>query len=140
MSSAGQCFPGLRVRIRRVYTCRMTRDFDRKLLGRVYGREFHVDVVEPDALPAEREETAEIGGHRDGCRIGFDLGTSDYKVAAVIDGEAVFSEETPWDPKAEADPAYHLGHIRAALERAAAHLPRGALQDPFEKCGLEWAP
>ncbi len=111
-------------RIRVAYAPGGARDFDRELLGRVYGRDFRVQLVEPDALPAEHEETAAIGGHVDGCRIGFDLGASDYKVAAVIDGEVVFHEETPWDPKVEADPAYHLGHIRAALERAAAHLPR----------------
>ena len=110
--------------IRAAYAPGGARDFDRDVLGRVYGRDFRVVLVEPDALPAEREETVAIGGHLDGCRIGFDLGASDYKVAAVIDGEPVFSEETPWDPKAEADPAYHLGHVRAALERAAAHLPR----------------
>ena len=111
-------------RIRAAYAPGGARDFDRDVLGRVYGHDFRVVPVEPDALPTEREESAEIGGHLDGCRIGFDLGASDYKVAAVIDGEAVFSEETPWDPMGQADPAYHLGHIREALEGAATHLPR----------------
>ena len=64
------------------------------------------------------------GGHLKGCRIGFDLGASDYKVSAVIDGEPVFTEETPWDPKNQANPEYHYHHISAALHHAAAHLPR----------------
>ncbi len=64
------------------------------------------------------------GGHLDGCRIGFDLGASDYKVAAVIEGEAVYSEEIPWTPGAEADPEYHYRHIQDGLKKAAAHLPR----------------
>ena len=64
------------------------------------------------------------GGHLKGCRIGFDLGASDYKVSAVIDGEAVFTEETPWDPKNQTNPEYHYHHISAALHRAAAHMPR----------------
>jgi predicted NBD/HSP70 family sugar kinase len=64
------------------------------------------------------------GGHLKGCRIGFDLGASDYKVSAVIDGEAVFTEETPWDPKNQTNPEYHYHHLSAALHRAAAHLPR----------------
>ena len=42
--------------------------------------------------------TKPLGRHLEGCRIGFDLGGSDRKVAAVIDGEVVFSEETVWDP------------------------------------------
>ena len=37
-------------------------------------------------LPAERSETRPLGRHLDGCRIGFDLGGSDRKVAAVVDG------------------------------------------------------
>lgn len=64
------------------------------------------------------------GGHLQGCRIGFDLGASDYKVSAVVDGEAIFTEETPWDPKTQSNPEYHYHHISAALHRAAAHLPR----------------
>ena len=59
-----------------------------------------------------------------GCRIGFDLGASDYKVSAVVNGEAVFTEESPWDPKNQPNPEYHYHHISAALHRAAAHLPR----------------
>jgi predicted NBD/HSP70 family sugar kinase len=59
-----------------------------------------------------------------GCRIGFDLGGSDRKVAALIDGEVVFSEETPWDPYFQQDPAYHEEGIRDSLRRAAARLPR----------------
>lgn len=30
----------------------------------------------------------------------------------------------PWDPTVEADPSYHLDHIRAGLRQAASHLPR----------------
>ncbi|MCU0752993.1 MAG: ROK family protein [Akkermansiaceae bacterium] len=47
-----------------------------------------------------------------------------FKVSAVIDGEAVFTEETPWDPRNQSNPAYHYHHVSAALHRAAAHMPR----------------
>ena len=53
-----------------------------------------------EGFPVSRESTAPIGRHLDGCRIGFDLGASDRKVAAVIDGRVVFSEEVRWDPVA----------------------------------------
>ena len=66
----------------------------------------------------------ELGRNLDGCRIGFDLGGSDRKAAALIDGEVVFSEEIPWDPYFQSDPHYHLEGIRDSLQRAAAHLPR----------------
>ena len=59
-----------------------------------------------------------------GCRIGFDLGGSDRKCAALIDGEVVFSEEIEWDPYFQNDPDYHLEGIRDSLHRAASALPR----------------
>jgi predicted NBD/HSP70 family sugar kinase len=65
-----------------------------------------------------------IGGNWKGCRIGFDLGGSDRKCAAVIDGRTVFSEETAWAPVREADWRYHWNGIEESLQRAAAHLPR----------------
>jgi len=52
------------------------------------------------------------------------LGATDRKVAAVVDGEAVFTEEVVWDPRNAADPAYHYNEIMAGLKSAASHLPR----------------
>jgi predicted NBD/HSP70 family sugar kinase len=89
-----------------------------------YDRKFKVVSTTEERVPAAKEMKVAAGGHMKGCRIGFDLGASDYKVSAVIDGEAVFTEETPWDPKNQANPAYHYHHISAALHRAAAHMPR----------------
>jgi predicted NBD/HSP70 family sugar kinase len=65
-----------------------------------------------------------MGGHLEGCRIGFDAGGSDRKVSAVIDGETVFSEEVVWLPKVNPDPDYHYNGIVSALKSAAAHMPR----------------
>ena len=83
-----------------------------------------LEVVHTKDLPAERQSTTPLGRHLEGCRIGFDLGGSDRKVAAVIDGEVVFSEETVWDPYFQADPSYHYEGIMDSLKKAAAHLPR----------------
>jgi predicted NBD/HSP70 family sugar kinase len=77
-----------------------------------------------DDLPPAREPSIPLGRHLDGCRIGFDLGGSDRKAAALIDGNVVFSEEIRWDPYFQKDPAYHMDGIRDSLRRAAAHLPR----------------
>lgn len=100
------------------------REFDAQLMGRVYDREFQVNVCPPDSLPEEREEAETIGGFLDGCRIGFDLGASDFKLAAVQDGQVKFSTEIPWHPVTEKDPGYHLKCLEDGLKRAAAHLPR----------------
>ena len=81
-------------------------------------------MVAAHELPPERSTTTELGGHLDGCRIGFDLGGSDRKVAAIIDGRVVWSEETEWDPYYQPDPQYHWDGIMDSLRRAAEHLPR----------------
>jgi hypothetical protein len=92
---------------------------------KAYRQTFEIVVVETvGELPAANESVMSLGGHLDGCRIGFDLGGSDRKCAAVIDGEVVFSEEVEWDPYFQSDPQYHLDGIQHSLERAAEHLPR----------------
>ncbi|GAB4245411.1 MAG: hypothetical protein Kow00109_21420 [Acidobacteriota bacterium] len=101
------------------------RAFDADLMGRrVYGRPFRVVEVALDEMPEAREIRQRLGGHLDGCRIGFDLGGSDRKCAAVIDGEVVHSEEVVWDPYFQKDPRWHYREINDSLKRAAAHLPR----------------
>jgi len=92
--------------------------------GKIFGENISVQAVEASDLPEETSATIELGRHLDGCRIGFDLGGSDRKCAAVIDGEVVFSEEVEWDPYFQSDPQYHIDGIHDSLQRAAAHLPR----------------
>ena len=65
-----------------------------------------------------------LGGYWDGCRVGFDLGASDRKCAAVKDGEVLFTEEVAWDPGSWSDPSRHLTEIKDSVARAARHLPR----------------
>jgi predicted NBD/HSP70 family sugar kinase len=110
--------------IRQTYSSRGARKFDAEMMTLAYGKNFQVVVTTAGKVPAEKESQKAVGGHLKGCRIGFDLGASDYKVSAVKDGEAIFTEEMPWDPRTQANPAYHYHHIASALHRAAAHLPR----------------
>lgn len=97
-------------------------EFDFHFMSQVYERPF--EVVYTDMLPEEKDAPQAIGGHLEGCRIGFDAGGSDRKVSAVIDGVSVYDEEVVWFPKTTADPQYHYDGIVAALKSAAAHLPR----------------
>lgn len=112
--------------LRRHYTETATGKFDSEIIGqRIYDRPIEVVHAPTFAdLPAPRAVTAPLGRHWDGCRIGFDLGGSDRKVAAVIDGRCVFSEETVWDPYFQPDPQYHFDGVMDSLRKAAAHLPR----------------
>lgn len=106
------------------YTAGGARAFDADLMGRVYDQPFCVDIVSLDAMPDTQETSSSVGGHLDGCRIGFDLGASDYKLAAVIDGEAVFSTEIRWDPVVQSDPQYHYSRIAEGFKLAASKMPR----------------
>ena len=106
----------------RAYSSGGEQHFDRDYMSDVFEQPF--EVVYVDRIPAAKDEPKAIGGHTEGCRIGFDAGGSDRKVSAVIDGEAVYSEEVVWFPKTNSDPDYHYDGIVSALRSAAAHMPR----------------
>jgi len=111
--------------LRTVYSPAGARAFDYQFMGeRVYGHPMEIAHAAFDACPEERETAAPLGRHLDGFRIGFDLGASDRKCAAVEEGQVVFSEEVPWNPSAQTDPQYHFDGIHDSLARAAARLPR----------------
>lgn len=115
----------LTTKLAEAYSATGSRKFDRDILGvRVFGEPVTVSAVEESDLSDERSSVASPGKNLDGCRIGFDLGGSDRKCAAVIDGEVVFSEEIEWDPYFQSDPDYHYQGILESLKSAASHLPR----------------
>jgi predicted NBD/HSP70 family sugar kinase len=117
--------PEVAAALGRIYSQTGARSFDWDFIGRkIFGAAITVAAVEPSALPPANEGTMTLGRNLDGCRIGFDLGGSDRKCAAVIDGKVVFSEEIVWDPYFQSDPNYHIEGIHDSLLRAAAHLPR----------------
>jgi len=117
--------PEIAAHLAAVYSPTGARAFDYAFMGeKVYGRPFTIGAAQAADLPYERDTGLPVGRHLTGCRIGFDIGGSDRKAAAVIDGKVVFSEETPWDPYFQRDPAYHIEGIHESLCRAAAHLPR----------------
>ncbi len=115
--------PEIARQIRAIYSPGGQRAFDHDFMGRkVYGRPMEVEACEE--VPEPREMSIPLGRNLDGCRIGFDLGGSDRKCAALLDGKVVFSEEIRWDPYFQSDPQYHYDGIRETLRRAAEHLPR----------------
>ena len=98
---------------------------DAEMMARVYEAPFEIIECKTEAeVPTTTEKSIQLGGHLDGCRIGFDAGGSDRKVSAVVDGETVYSEEVVWHPKTTADWHYHYDGILAAMKSAAAKMPR----------------
>ena len=98
--------------------------FDVQFMSDVFGKTLEIIVCDEHNFPAENDSSIHIGGHLDGCRIGLDVGGSDRKVSAVINGETVYSEEITWHPKTASDPEYHYNEIVKALKTAASKMPR----------------
>ena len=111
--------------LQKSYTPGSEHSFDHHFMGEeVYQKPFTIQYCQPEDVPAAKESHQSLGRHLDGCRIGFDLGASDVKVSAVIDGEAVFTHEMEWDPRNQTDPYYHYEKIMGMLKLAAEKLPR----------------
>ena len=100
------------------------RAFDVGFMQDVFEVPFEIVICDWAHLPKPNEKPIRVGGHTNGCRIGFDAGGSDRKVSAVIDGEPVYSEEVVWHPKTSEDPQYQYDGIVAAFKTAASKLPR----------------
>lgn len=111
--------------IAKKYTLQGVHKFDCQFMQSVYQRPVVVEVFDdPAKLPRANERALKIDQKMDGCRIGFDLGASDFKISAVKDGEVTFSQEFPWDPRNNSDPEYHYNKLNDGLKTAAKTLPR----------------
>jgi predicted NBD/HSP70 family sugar kinase len=121
---SGQTAAHLSAKLQADYAPSGRRAFDADFFRKVFEAPLSFRSVAAAELPAASASHLPLGRHLDGCRIGFDLGGSDRKCAALIDGKVVFSEEVKWDPYFQSDPDYHLDGIRHSLELAARHLPR----------------
>jgi len=111
--------------IKSVYSNDGKRHFDYHFMGdQVYEKPFSVEIRNPLEIPPTNEGGESIGGHLEGNRIGFDLGASDRKVSAVVDGKVIFSEEKIWNPSIQSDPEYHFNEIFESIKMAASKLAR----------------
>ena len=111
-------------RLAQAYTPQGARAFDVQFMQDVYEKTVEVVDCALEDCPKANESSLPIGGHMEGCRIGFDAGGSDRKVSAVVDGVPVYSEEVVWHPKTQSDPQYHFDGIVAAFKTAASKMPR----------------
>ena len=111
-------------RLQKAYTPEGERAFDYDFFQKLYEQELQIIDLPLEECPESNEAPKPIGGHLDGCRIGFDAGGSDRKVSAVIDGEVVYSEEVVWHPKKNPDPNYQYEGILDSFRTAASKMPR----------------
>lgn len=110
--------------LQNVYAPGGARQFDAHFMAQVHEHPFTVVITDPDRIPNPKESSQPLGRHLDGCRVGFDLGASDRKASAVINGEAIYSEEVVWDPRNQSDPNYHYQGVLDSIRRAASKMPR----------------
>ncbi len=112
-------------RMQKEYAKDGVRHKDAEMMAKVFEAPFRIIECKSESeVPETTRATIGLGGHLDGCRIGFDAGGSDRKVSAVIDGEVVYSEEVVWHPKTTADWRYHYDGILSAMKTAASKMPR----------------
>ena len=117
--------PHIVAKLKETYSANGKRAFDYDFIGRAcFCETFQIETADFDALKTAFNQPSQNSNPLTGNRIGFDLGGSDRKCAAIIDGEVVFSEEIKWDPYFESDPEYHCAGIADSIQRAAAHLPK----------------
>ena len=116
--------PAIAARLQAAYSETGERAFDFDFFRKLYERDLEIVEMPLNECPAANETPKPIGGHLDGCRIGFDAGGSDRKVSAVIDGECVYSEEVVWHPKKNPDPIYQYEGILDSFRTAASKMPR----------------
>ena len=110
--------------IRDAYCPGGAREFDAGFEFDMFERPLEVILCGKGDFPTANEQPIRVGGHTNGCRIGFDAGGSDRKVSAVVDGETVYSEEVVWHPKTSENPQYQYDGIVAAFKTAASKMPR----------------
>jgi predicted NBD/HSP70 family sugar kinase len=110
--------------LKQQYAVGGARAFDAQFMENVYGRPMTVELRPLAEMPQPYERELLIDNRAGGCRLGFDLGASDFKISAVRRGKVVFSEEFAWDPRNQPDPEYHYGKLNEGLKTAAACLPR----------------
>lgn len=110
--------------IKTAYSKDGARKFDVNFMEGVYGHPVVVEFLPLDKMPKARDRGLKMTHKVDGCRLGFDLGASDFKISAVKNGKVTFSDEFPWDPRNQSDPEYHYSMLNSGLRKAAATLPR----------------
>ena len=106
--------------VARAYTKKGARAFDFDFFSSIYSRPVEAVVVPAKKMPEFSERLQQVKTVADGCRIGFDLGASDFKISALRNGKVVFSKEFPWDPRNSADPEYHYSKLTAKYQNESA--------------------
>ena len=105
-------------RIKSYYRPGGLRNFDYDFMSTVYERGMEVEFRSENDMPKEVKCSIPVGGHLNGRRIGLDVGGSDIKVSAVLDGKVISSEEIVWLPKLSEDVNYQYGFLYNALKSA----------------------
>ncbi len=117
--------PEIAKQLKEMYSPEGERNFECVFFRKIYEQPLQIlDLPLADCPKPKDGPRPIIGGHLEGCRIGFDASGTDVKVAAVTDGNCVFTRRLPWNPKNQEDPDYHYGIICSALKDAAAKLPQ----------------
>jgi len=99
-------------------------NFESTFMGKnVYRKPFEVNYCSFEDAPTSNENYIKPSKNINGNRIGFDLGGTTKKCAAVVNGEIVFATSIPWDPRSQKDPEWFRNEIKDLLNKAAEKMP-----------------
>lgn len=90
----------------------------------IFGKKFEIIFCETAQLPAAQTESKSMGGHAGGQRLGFDLGGSDKKIAAISNEEVLYTESIIWDPYPQTDLNWHRAEFKQLLKLGAEKLEK----------------
>jgi len=110
--------------LKSTYSAKGARRFDFNFMAEVYGKKMVVEIRPLNEMPQTHERALMMDNRTGGCRLGFELGVSDFKVCAVKNGRESFNAEFSWEPCNQRDSEYHYARLNDGLKMAAAHLPR----------------
>ncbi len=89
----------------------------------IFERPFKIVRCETEQMPAPSTESSTIGGNSGGLRLGFDVGGSDKKIAAIAENKVLFTESIIWDPYPQSDLNWHRREMKELFELGAGKLP-----------------
>ncbi len=82
-------------KLQEAYSVGGARDFDWHFMDDVFEQGFEIVLCDEAHFPRANEQPKAVGGHLNGCRIGFDAGGSDRKVSAVSAQPQIVTRQPP---------------------------------------------
>ena len=114
----------MRNKLQKMFSSEGEQKFDAEFIVEgIFDRKLEIISCAPEQMPKPCSDSASIGGKSGGLRLGFDLGGSDKKIAAIANGQVLFTQSIIWDPYPQEDLNWHRKEVKELYELGASKLP-----------------